>query len=538
MTALAGFGPLLRLALRRDRVKLAVWLLAVVGMSAYCGTAVRTVYADPADLKAVVGFVTGPAGIVMSGPGYGLAEPTHGAAFAGVYGVWVLLVSGIASILLVGRHSRAEEEAGRLELVRAGRVGRAAPLAVAAVIAVAFDALVLLASWGVLVAVGFTSGDSALFAAGVALVGLVFAAVTGVTAQLAEHSRTATSTAGLLLSGAMVVRAAGDILGDAEGRHGSWLSWLSPLAWAQQTRAYVDGRWWPLLLAAGLAVLLAVAAYALARRRDLGAGLVPARLGHARAPRWMGSPLGLALRVERGALLGWSTALLLAGALYGSLVASVESSVGQLDSGLLVEVMGGGTGAAVDGYLGVCVLTAVLMVTGYAVAAAHRAVGEETTGRLGLVLSAAVARPVWLGSLLVVAVLGSVVTLAAGGLGMGLGAWSVTGEAAYVGTCLAAHLVYLPAVWVVLAVAAVGFSLRPGWLAVAWVVLAYAAVVGVLGPALDLPEAVLDVSPFHHVGMPPLDDPTVGPLVVLAALAVLLAGLALVRFRRRDLATG
>lgn len=531
MSRFAGYRGLLALALRRDRVKLPAWILATVAMAAYCANAVVNVYGD--DLSSVVSFLHGPAGTVMSGPGYGLERPTAGTAFAGVYGVWVLIVAAVMNVLLVGRHLRGEEEAGRLELVRACAVGRHTPLAVAATLAVAADLAVLGFSWLAL-ALFLDPGSSALFAGGMAMVGLVFAGVALVAGQLTEHSRTATGLACLMIGVAMVIRGVGDVM----DTHGSWLSWLSPLAWAQQTRVYADDRWWPLLFGLVMALATAAVGHVLQGRRDLGGGLLPPRSGRPRASTVLGTPLGLLARLERGSLIGWSIALFVAGALYGALVDSVQDSFAQVKNELLITVMGGDPSRMVDGYLGTCLMFSAYVVACYAIAAAHRLTGEESGTRTEVVLAASVSRTAWIGSGLLVALVNAAIVLLMSGLGTGLGAVAVTGSWSSLGEAVGAQLIYLPAIAVVVAVAGLGYALRPRWLAIAWLLAVHGIVVGFLGALLKgLPGWVRDLSPFGHVAMAPLESQSATPLVVLSVVAVAIAALGLARFRTRDLTT-
>src|SRR5699024_5559868 len=113
---------------------------------------------------------------------------------------------------------------------------------------------------------------TAVVAAAVGLVGLAFAGITAVAAQLSAHSRGAAGLAGLVLGAAFALRALGDMV--ATG--GSSLSWTSPLGWAAQAAPYVLDRWEPLLLLLALAAGTILLAYALQGRRDFGAGLLPA----------------------------------------------------------------------------------------------------------------------------------------------------------------------------------------------------------------------------------------------------------------------
>src|SRR5689334_24585593 len=62
------------------------------------------------------------------------------------------------------------------------------------------------------------------------------------------------------------------------------------IGWAQKTRPFAGERWWPFLIIVATTGLLAWLATALARRRDLGGGLVAPRAGPARAAPSLGSP--------------------------------------------------------------------------------------------------------------------------------------------------------------------------------------------------------------------------------------------------------
>ncbi|MCI2237011.1 hypothetical protein MO973_41100 [Paenibacillus sp. TRM 82003] len=290
-TALTGTRRLLRFGLRRDRVRIPAWALSIGGLIAYFGAAIPAVYPDAAAMQTRAEIVRDPSGAFMTGPGYGLDDYTPGVMIANEVLGMIAVAVALMSILLVVRHTRAEEEAGRVDLVRAGAVGRRAPLTAALVlllvanlaIAAVLLAAVLLAA---LLVNDLALPDSAAIAAGAAVVGLVLGSLAAVTAQLSEHARTASGTAGGLLGLAYVLRG----VGDAAQPGGSTLSWMSPIGWAQQTRAFVDLRWWPLLVGVGVAALLLTASFGLVGHRDVGAGLLPARRGRPAASRDCSAP--------------------------------------------------------------------------------------------------------------------------------------------------------------------------------------------------------------------------------------------------------
>jgi ABC-2 type transport system permease protein len=189
------------------------------------------------------------------------------------------IVVAVLAILTMVRHTRAEEETGRLELVSATPVGRYAPLTAALLVVTGANlALAVVTALG-LIAAGLPTGGSFAFGLAWAGVGIAFAAIMGVTAQLTRSARAATGLATAVLGFVYVLRAIGDTA-DATGPR--WLTWLSPIGWGQQFGPYAGNRWWVLLITVGFAIAVAAGAYALVARRDLGAGLLPARPGDRR----------------------------------------------------------------------------------------------------------------------------------------------------------------------------------------------------------------------------------------------------------------
>lgn len=527
--AFTGAARLLRFALRRDRVRIPLWALGLGGLIGYFALVIPVAYPDPAALQTRAALMADPSGAFMTGPGYGLADYSFGVMIANEMLGMLAVGAALMSIFLITRHTRAEEESGRAELVRASVVGRLAPLTAALLTLLVANLAVAATVGAALVGNGLAVADSVAVALGVAMVGLVLGAVTAVTAQLGESTRSSSGMAGAVLGLAYVLRG----VGDAQQTGGSLLSWLSPIGWAQQTRAFVDLRWWPLLLGVALVVLLVAGAYALVGRRDVGAGLLAARRGPADATSALLSPVGLGWRLERTSVLWWSVGLavfaLLTGSLAQGIVDSFESQpqLAQIfgeqgQSDLLRATM-----AAFLGFFAMAVAV-------YAVVSTNRLRREETEGRTGAVLATGVSRHAWLGASVVVTTLGAAVLLVVSGTALGAGVGASVGDASLVGEFALASLAYLPLVLCFVGLAALGYGLRAGtwWV---WLLLVASILVGLYGPVLDLPEVVLDAAPFGLVPAVPAEDLDVVPLLgmVGVALALLLTGAA--AFRRRDL---
>ena len=527
-SALTGTGVLLRFLLRRDRVRLPAWAAGFGLFVLYLAAALPVAYDTEQDLDSIALMFQGPVGRLMIGPGYGFDDPSFERFVANGYGLYFLLLAALMSILLVTRHTRVEEQTGRAELIRANVVGRHATLTATLAMAVITNLAVAVTVFVTMVSVGgYRTGGSALFAAGIAAIGLGFAGVTVLTAQLTEYSRAAAGMAGAVLGAAFVLRAGGDMA--REG--GNVLSWLSPLGWGQQTAPFVLDRWWPLALSLGLAAVTTALGIVLANRRDLAASLVAVKPGRPEATAALGNPLGLAMRLQRGNIIGWTVGLALGGLLFGAYADALLAAVDDLPE-VFSELFGAADVLA--GYLGYMAVFMSYLVSAYAVIAVQGLRAEETSGRADPVLATPVSRWAWLGSHLAVVAVAVVGLTAVTGVATGLGAAIVTGDTAHIGELTAAHLNHTPAALVVLGIAALLFAVLPRAISATWVVVGYGVIVGTFGPLMDLGQAAYNLSPFEHAAEMPLEPFASQPLLILTLVAAGAVVLALVAFRRRS----
>lgn len=525
-SGLVGTSDLVRLFLRLDRVVLPLWVVAIVGLVAASASAVQGLYGTP-ELRAgyAATVSSSPAAIVMSGPPQAL-DTVGGIT---LFEINLISALGVAlmAIFLTVRHTRSEEEAGRTELLRAGVLGRHAPLA-AALIVVGGASLLVGALIGLsLVGLGLPVGGSLVFGSAMACLGLVFCAVTAVAAQVTEHARAALGLAVAVLGLSWGLRSFGDVQDNVA-------SWFSPVGWVQAVNAYGDSRWWPLLLPLALAAVLTVVAVQLTRRRDVGAGLVPSRPGAPRASALLSSVPGLAFRQQRSSLFWWAVGLFLGGLAFGSFGNEVTSMLE--DNPEVKDLLGAGGGEdLVAAYFGLILLILTLVVACFTVSSVHRLRAEESAARAELLLSTPTSRRSWQLGWLAVTAVGTVLVLLAAGVGVAVADALVSGSTDRSGELLGATLAYLPAVAVIGGLAAALHGWVPRLGLVTWVVLAGCFVVGWLGDLLKIPEAVRDLSPFNRTPQMPLESMDWSVLALLAGVAAVLLLLAVVGLRQRDI---
>jgi ABC-2 type transport system permease protein len=438
------------------------------------------------------------------------------------------------SIFIVIRHTRADEETGRLELVGSTAVGRRAPLAVAITVASAANLILFVLTAAVLVFTRLPLTGAIAFGLAEAGAGIAFAAIAAVAAQVSGTARGARGIAIAVLGLIFLFRA----VGDSGGSHSlTWLSWLSPIGWAELVRPFGGERSWVLALPVLAAVAGTAAAFGLAARRDQGAGLMQPGPGPAAAGRLLSGPAELSWRLQRSAVAGWAAGFLVGGLAIGVVTTSIGKLVGSSAAVTKVIDKIGGQAALSNAYLAACMSLLGLVAAAFAISAVARLRSDEEAGRAEPLLSVPVSRVRWGGSHLLIVATGTAVVLVAGGLGVGLAYGIASSDvSAQVPRLIGAALVQLPAALVVAAIAAAFVGLLPKWSGSAgWAALAVCVVLVLFGPALNLSQAVLDISPFTHVPKLPGGTVSIAPLVWLSAIALLMAAVALIGLRRRDI---
>jgi ABC-2 type transport system permease protein len=505
----SGTRLLLRFDLRRDRLMLLWWVLGAVLLYWSQAVSVEGLYPTQAEFdKAAASMAGNAAFIAMAGPARALN--TVGGQVAWQASAFGAIVAGLLSMLLVGRHTRAEEESGRDELVRAGAVGRRAPVAAAALTVLVANVLLGGLVAASLVGYGLAVAGSVSLGVAAALAGLVFGSVALVAAQLTDGTRAMYGITGVVIGASYVLRAVGDVGNGA-------FSWASPIGWGQAMHAFSGERWWPALISVAAVVVLLAVALRLFDRRDIGSGLMAARPGPARAGARLRGSLGLAWRQQRASVAGWAAGLFLTGLAYGAIGDDVEDLLGDSQFAQDVFVQGGGT--VVDSFYAVAVVILALMASGFAVSSAMRPRGEEDAGRLEGLLATGLTRRRWAAAYLAVTVAGTCAVVAAAGLGLGLGYQLVTGDGSAVGRLLGATLPYVAPALVLAALSWLAYGLSPRWAGAGWVVLAFCVVVSFFGELLQLPDWVVGLSPFSHLALVPAEPFTWGPLLALLAVA-------------------
>ncbi|MEM8924833.1 MAG: ABC transporter permease [Actinomycetota bacterium] len=535
----AGTGALLRLILRLDRIKLTLWLLGLITLISITPFSLRAVLQTEADAQGatVEQILIQQAELLeTNGPSIALQGPpdaldTFGGRYAFEIGAFTLVFVALMNILLIGRHTRAEEESGRAEMVRAAAVGPWSSLAAVGIVAVATNLVLGGGTAAAFIADGLDVGRSLLYGASMMLCGLLFAAFALIWVQVFEYSRPATGASLAVVAVAFALRAVGDL-------RDNWLSLVSPLGWVQGVDAFGEARVWPFVVSVvAIAVAVAVAVN-LAARRDVGAGLVQQRPGPGDGSASLTTPLGFAWRLQRSTLVWWAVGAAFLGAVYGSVISAIDELVEQNESiREIFESIGMSGDELRNGFITVILSMLALITTGGVIQTLLRPRGEESAGRAEPVLGTALSRRAWLGSHVALSLVAAPLFMLAGGLAMSLSDAAVTGTFTDVGGMVTAALARVPAQWAVAGIGVLFYGLAKRLSLAVWAVFAGAAVVFLFGDLLRLPDMVMNLSPIRHVTHLPGGDQGWTAIVVLLAIAAATTVTGMALFDRRDIDT-
>lgn len=523
-----GLGTMLHIAFQTQRRSALVWVLLLVASLVGTAAGIAGLYDTPAKIEAYATAVTaGNALAAINGTVEGINS--LGGVIQDEFGFIAAFLLPLLGISLVARATRREEESGRLELLLGGRIARRDP-ALAALLWAGATIVVT----GVLFALGLAAfgvpvTGAVLYACSLCALAFVFAALAAFVAQLTLHARGVYTWSLVMLAVSYVLRGVGDVTQ-------TWLTWLSPLGWAEKAAPFGDQRWWALAIPLVVGGILSGVALRLASRRDLGSALVTAAGGPARATAWLRHPIGLAVRIHRPATLGWLAGAALFMGMEGALARQIIDAMAG-NPGLAAAV-GAGGGRPLDGFVATSQLFLGIVATGYAVQAVGTLRSEEGEGRLETRLGGTLSRSRWLAAHALVVLAGLLTIVVGASLVLGLTTAISVGDTSELGAIMRAGLAYLPAEVVLAGLALALYGLRPRWAGLAWAAYAVVVFIAFLGPGLNFRQWVLDLAPTTHVGNPPVGPTPVGALAVMTAVTVGLVAVGLAAFRRRNVPQG
>jgi ABC-2 type transport system permease protein len=478
-------------------------------------------------------FEDNPVSRMMQGVPVGLGT-------AGGFTVWdggwfMQLIVCVWALLMTTRLLRGEEDAGRSDLVLAGRVR--ARFHTASAFAVVTGAAVLIGAAAALALVfsGQTARGAVLFGLGLAGVAATFAGIAAVMCQLVDVRRRAAGFTAVSLAVAYLLRM---VANSSEAR--VWVRWTSPLAWMDALAPYGSPDLRALLPFVLAPVLLGWLAVTLRVRRDLGAALLVTESGHEPHLGLLRSPLAFAWRGNRAVLAAWAAGLVMLAAVMGALISTMMDWLAKdQDYQRLFKEMGYDQALTTLGFVAVIAQMLGVAIVLYVVWRLGSVRAEEEAGRAEVLLSRPVSRLRWLSGHAVLAALGGLLLAMLTAAAFWLGCVTTGFDDVSWGESMRSMLNSLPVVVLVGGFTVLTFGLLPRLtvaLPVTLTVVAY--LVTLLGPPLAWPTWLLNLSPFTHLAWVPMVPWGATAGIVMTSLGLGMCAVGLLAFRRRDLIGG
>ena len=497
---------------------------ALAYASSYSTVAARRLLVQEFGSNVGISALVGPAHQIGTVPGYTAWKCLTVLAITGA--VWGILTST--------RLTRGEEDAGRWELLLVGQVTRRSA-AVQALAGLAAGALSLFATTAIIMAavgrsskVGIGPSGAIYFALAIVAGAVMFLALGALSSQLASSRRQAAGYASAFLGASYAIRMAAD---SSTGL--GWLRWTTPLGWVEELQPLTKPNplaFVPISILIGVAGVLVVY---VSGRRDLGASVFSDRSTARPHLRLMSGATGLALRLNRPTLLGWTVSIVAYGLLLGGIAKSGGKIMTSSPSIRHVFARLGVTG--VEAYLGLAMLIMAMALSFVAVSQISAARKEESGGQLENLLVRPLSRVSWLTGRIVLAT----GLLVLGGLVVGLSTWAgAASDHADVSlsTMLEAGLNTVAPALLLLGVGVLALGLVPrAAVPVTYAAMVWSLLVELLGGLASLNHWLLDSSAFHQMAAAPsvpINWSTNAIMVSIGAVAVLIGVAA---FKRRDL---
>jgi len=533
MRLVAQWPRLLGHILRRDKVFLPVWIIAVALFCTVFVPFIDEIAGTPEQMSVLAEMMKNPAMVAMCGIMYS-DDYTIGVMYTQLMIVWSALLVAVMNILIVIRHTRTDEDEGRLEVIRALPVGRLANLAAVGVLMIAINLVLSVVTGFGMAAFGVVTIDlagSLVYAAALGACGLFFAALTMFVVQVFHSGRSATGFALAALGALYLIRAYGDVSSETVAN-------LSPLGLMQRTKPFVTNDWWPVVVMVVVSLALMTLGLVLNRLRDLGAGLLPQlRSRRVHASAFLSGEWGLTWRLTRGTIVAWLITVFVFSAAYGTVMGDMQSFV---NSSPLYQHMIGVDPSSPD-IIGPLVTTLSLIIgmigTIPVLTTAFKLRSEEVRGRMDYVVGKTVSRLRLYAGYAGLAVTVAVVAQVLNAFGFWMVATSVMANPVSISLVFKIAFNYLPALLFLggLGMFLVGWAKKLTW--VGWAYLVASFLVVYMGGMVEVPRWVMRLTPFGLLQRWPLEEFSWWPWIGLMAAAVVLVAGGAFGYRRRDLGT-
>ncbi|MGL5406446.1 MAG: ABC transporter permease [Propionibacteriaceae bacterium] len=534
MDSLAGWRIPFTLNLKRDRWFWFWWILTLSLMIPITAGAYSAfIPENPIQADLVIRTLrTNAAMLAILGSAFELSTKP-GFVFWRSGGFATFFAAMMAGMAII-RSTRAEEDAGRLELLRSGPIGRHAPLFAALLTNLLGSLLCGFATTILAIIAELPVAGSIAAGLGMTTLALIFTGLGAVAAQIAASARVARVwTIGVIFGGMfclrMMIDGAGSVSSLAAYR------WLIPLEWPLLARPYATERWWVYGLSLAVAISLIPIAFWLESRRDHLAGLIPDRQGRDSARSYLRGSYSLAWRLHRTGIYSWITGIIITSLGCGSVTVSMSQLLNtDPEIGTTIAKLSG-TENPRNGFYVAMLATMVTVIAAMALAMVGRLRSEEISGRTELFLATSQPRHRYLGSHVFLALFSSTAALILAGSALSLIQVLHDHELGLLFEVIAGATALIPGLVLIIGLQVLFLGTAPKLLPLGWVVLNWAIFCIWIFPILNLPAWVAKTHPWGYLPKLPGGTMDWAPVLVETGIGLALLLVGFITYQRRDI---
>lgn len=525
-----GTCRLIRFNFRKDRLHIIFWFIALVGIAVSYAYSYPSMFSSEAERLIMAQTLNNPAMTAMLGPVSDPNNYSYGVLFSHEMLLFTAVAVAIMNILFVARHTRMDEEEGRLEMIRSFPVGRLSSLASTLIEMLIINILITLLHGIALGSLGVESINfrgSFFYGAALGIVGFTFASITSFCVQLMENNRHTTGMAFGILGFSFLLRAITDI-------NAPKLSWLSPLSWSYKIEPYAHNKFLPILISIVFSLLLISLSLYLNSLRDLGKGFIPQKKGRAYASKTLVSPLGLAFRLQRTGFFTWIIVMFIFGLTFGSVFVDIDAFFKENDV-LARLIPQDSEYKLTDQFIGLLMSIVSIMATIPVLMFLLKLWQEEKSGRIEALVSKSLSKQKLFFGFFSISIIFIAIASFVSVLGLYLSANAVLPNSLEFGMLLKANLVFIPSITLILSFGVFLIGYLPKLTGVLWGYLGYCFFVIFLGDMIQLPGWMKKFTPFDYIPKIPVEEIKAMPLVILSILSIGFTILGILCYRNRNL---
>lgn len=516
-----------KLLMKNLRMKAALWIFALCGLSISVPPVFNGLYSTAAEQEGMKMTVDNPAMVALIGPVPG-GDYTSAVMFGHQMLMFMALFHGLFGILIANGIARRAEESGLTEYVLSAGISKKTIVTSQLMSGILINSLVFIILFGGLSLYdieGLSITGNLYYALGLALFGLLFFVMTLVIGNLFDSGDMTFGIALSLLIIFYLYRAVTDVMNTA-------YSVISPYHWLSRIEVYGDNREIWLILFTVILILI-ILSYVLFLKRDIGDSYI--KIGKEKNLRKIYSYPKLAFINMRVMIISWLIGLFAAGLSYGSIFGDLESLIGEND--MLRESLGSNDAAGF--FISMLLVISALMAAVPALMITGRMLNEEKDGRLEVIIAGTMNRKVSRTKVFIThylyGVAAGVSSFLLTILGMYLASMNVDDLSITIKDYVLSAVNYSAGIIFIIGVSALFAGISKKLHLAAWLYAAYIFFANYFGVLINIDEVYLMLSPFYYLSNMPYESMDIPAVLIIAGLGIMLLMIGTAVFKRRNL---